>query len=110
MAHATRGLSHIVFYLGDPLVASTSIAQPMGIALADRLAAYDLLVNRDTIHRASSITRRSTSSSQRMIYTTVKVASVTGGRSYPLLTDHPSRRGEQNVVADDLVSHHFGRR
>ena len=51
MAHVTRGLPRIVFYLDDLLVASTSVDQHMSdlVALADRLAAHNLLVNRDKL-------------------------------------------------------------
>jgi hypothetical protein len=51
MTHVTHGLLRVMFYLDDLLVASTSVEQHMSdlVALADRLASHNLLVNRDKL-------------------------------------------------------------
>jgi len=58
MTHVTHGLLRVVFYLdADLLVASTSVEQHMSdlVALADRLASHNLLVNRDRLHQGAHV-------------------------------------------------------
>lgn len=51
MANVTKGLPHVVFYIDDLAVASTSIEEHMSdlVALADRLAEHGLIINRSKL-------------------------------------------------------------